>query len=314
MQNKTNEWSTRAVDRRQAINYWNELITEKVIGLDISSDQPSGFGGRLSGVSVDHQQAYLISAEHNQRALHRVSRYSTHPSHEIYILVHMRSGEFLLETPSVESKLKVGDAVLLSATEAFKFSCPTDTSSLVLRFEQTWLKKWLPLADDCVGQYIDGASGWGRTLSSALWNIDPSAFSQSLSPPREVLDQIAGLLNLALVPRTVTKRSDAILHRIFQNLRNRFDDPTLTPAGAAAEIGISKRYLHQLLANAGTTFSQKLLEIRLDYACNLLRNRNTKVLSIAQIAYQCGFRDPGYFARVFKRNLKLSPTEYRRRC
>ena len=312
MQNHSNEWSTHEVDRRQAINYWNQLITEKVIGLDISSDQPAGFGGRLSGVSVDQQQAYLISAEHNQRASHQVSRYSTHPAHEIYILVHMRSGEFMLETPSLQTQLQVGDAVLLSATEAFKFCCPTNTSSLVLRFEQAWLKKWLPLADDCLGQYINGSVGWGRTLSSALWNINPADFTESSNPPREILDQVAGLLNLALVPRNVTKRADAIVHRITHCLRNRFDDPTLAPADVAAEIGISKRYLHQLLANSGTTFSQKVLEIRLDHACKLLQNPNNKVLSIAQIAYQCGFRDPGYFTRVFKKYLHRSPRDYRR--
>ena len=82
----------------------------------------------------------------------------------------------------------------------------------------------------------------------------------------------------------------------------------------AEEIGISKRYLHQLLANAGTTFSQKLVEIRLGHASKLLQNRNNEVLSIAQIAYQCGFKDPGYFTRVFKKSFKISPTEYRRRC
>ena len=312
MQNEAQQWSTRAVDRRQAINYWNELITDKVIGLDISSDHPAGFGGSLSGISVDKQQAYLISAEHNQHAWHHASSYSARNVQQIYILVHMRAGEFVLRTSSKQTKLKKGDAVLLSGTEAFNFCCPENTSSLVLRFEQEWLKKWLPHADDCVGQAINGAHAWGSTLSSALWNIDPDAIADSGDSSQEMLLQVAGLLSLASAPRSRITRNDAVYHRMVECLKHRFHDPHLTPTSLAIEIGISKRYLHQLFASSGTTFSRQLLQIRLERARALLQNPRNGKMSISQIAYHCGFNDPGYFARVFRKYQHVSPSEYRR--
>ncbi|WP_067518068.1 GlxA family transcriptional regulator [Endozoicomonas ascidiicola] len=50
-------------------------------------------------------------------------------------------------------------------------------------------------------------------------------------------------------------------------------------------------------------------QIRLDQARDLLKNTN---LGIAEIAVQAGFSDPDYFARLFKRDYQLTPTEFRR--
>lgn len=312
MQNQAQQWSTRAANRGQAINYWNKLITDKVIGLDINSDHAAGFGGQLSGIAVDKQQAYLISAEHNQRARHNASNYSTRNVQQIYILVHMRAGEFVLNTSSAQTTLKKGDAVLLSGTETFNFRCPGNTSSLVLRFEQEWLKKWLPCADDCVGQAIDGSRAWGSTLSSALWNIDPEVIADCGDSSQEMLHQVAGLLSLASAPAAQTTRSDSVYHRMIDCLKHQFHDPHLTPLSLATEIGISKRYLHQLFASKGSTFSRQLLQIRLERASSMLQNPRNRKMSITQIAYHCGFNDPGYFARVFRKYQHVSPSEYRR--
>jgi two-component system response regulator YesN len=48
----------------------------------------------------------------------------------------------------------------------------------------------------------------------------------------------------------------------------------------------------------------------LEAATKLLKNLR---LNINQIAYAVGYQDPNYFSKVFKRNLGISPLEYRRR-
>lgn len=312
MQISGNEWTTNAVRRRKAIDYWNELLTEKVIGLDVCSDTSDGFQGRIIAQPLARQHAYMISARHNQRAIHRTDTDTC--NEEVYILIHMRSGEFHLSTPTANTHLKMGDSVLLSATETFQFACPEKTSSLVLRFEQAWLKKWLPVADDCIGQHIDGQRGWGQTLSSALWNIEPSKNSDWSKPPAYLADQVAGLLGLALEPKQQTTSSAcALVRRIVATLRNEFEDPLLNPASVAAQLGISKRYLHQLISRENTTFSQLLLGIRISHACKLLDNDAFKKLSISEIAFNCGFVDSGHFSRLFKKVMRMTPTGYRQK-
>lgn len=36
-------------------------------------------------------------------------------------------------------------------------------------------------------------------------------------------------------------------------------------------------------------------------------------VSISEVAYKCGFSDPKYFSRCFKKTMGCSPTEYMKR-
>lgn len=302
------EWTTARVPHTRAIDYWNEVLTENVIELNVRSDVPRGFGGHIAATPLADQAAFLISARHNQHAVHA----GRTPRADHFVLIHMRSGHIDLSTRARSARLNVGDIVLLSAAEAYRFESPARTSSLVLQFGHAWLKRRLPLVDDCIGRRVDGQQGWGRTLSSALWNIEPAASSAARQPPAGVADQVAGLLTLALEPQRATGRGDGLLARIHDVMRHRFDDPALGPGDVAAAVGISKRYLHQLCAGSGATFNQHLFGLRIDHACRLLGNAANDALTITEIAFACGFADASYFSRVFRQRLQLTPSEYRR--
>jgi len=53
-----------------------------------------------------------------------------------------------------------------------------------------------------------------------------------------------------------------------------------------------------------------LNEIRVSYACELLRNGHANV---TEACYQSGFTSPAFFSRVFKRIVGVSPSDYRGR-
>ncbi len=61
--------------------------------------------------------------------------------------------------------------------------------------------------------------------------------------------------------------------------------------------------------NTGRTFSQYLLDMRLRRARELL---STTTLRVYEVAGRCGFNDDKYFIRAFKKELGLTPDEYRR--
>ena len=58
----------------------------------------------------------------------------------------------------------------------------------------------------------------------------------------------------------------------------------------------------------GTTPSQYLIQLRLQYAKQLLLNQN---YTIAQISGLCGYSNPYYFTNAFHRHTGMSPTEFR---
>lgn len=59
----------------------------------------------------------------------------------------------------------------------------------------------------------------------------------------------------------------------------------------------------------GLTLFQHLQYIRIESACTMLRNTS---LSIAEVAYSCGFNTPSGFNRLFLEKMGMTPGEYRK--
>ena len=71
----------------------------------------------------------------------------------------------------------------------------------------------------------------------------------------------------------------------------------------------SPRHFNRLFASAyGTTPMQYLTDIRIRRACALLRESS---LTMSEIAAQCGFGDPNYFSRIFRKKTGAAPSEYK---
>ena len=102
-----------------------------------------------------------------------------------------------------------------------------------------------------------------------------------------------------------------LARRILRRIETVFADPDLSPEGLAAVLGISKRYLQQLLAGSGTSFVQELTATRLDRASDMLSDPRGGGLSVGEIAFRCGFLDPGYFARAFRKRFGRTPSAWR---
>jgi AraC-like DNA-binding protein len=58
--------------------------------------------------------------------------------------------------------------------------------------------------------------------------------------------------------------------------------------------------------------AQLLIDARMQYAARLLTNerRENKSISVADIAFKCGYTDPKYFSRCFKLKYGVAPSDY----
>lgn len=59
----------------------------------------------------------------------------------------------------------------------------------------------------------------------------------------------------------------------------------------------------------GSTPNNLIIEKRMAYAIKLLSDPGT---NISDVAYRCGFSDPKYFTRCFKKATGLAPSDYRK--
>lgn len=80
----------------------------------------------------------------------------------------------------------------------------------------------------------------------------------------------------------------------------------------AEKIGLSVSYFSVIFKQqTGVTFLEYLTDIRIHHACLLLKRSNMKTYDIAQ---KVGYLDQRYFSQVFKKKLKMTPSEYRKKC
>ena len=83
----------------------------------------------------------------------------------------------------------------------------------------------------------------------------------------------------------------------------------ITVADLASRIGVSSRTLdRRFRAATGTSPRNYWQRQRALLAKELLENTN---LTISEIAYRVGYQDAGHFARIFRRELSVAPSEYR---
>jgi AraC-like DNA-binding protein len=88
-------------------------------------------------------------------------------------------------------------------------------------------------------------------------------------------------------------------------------DSGLTLDAVARAQGVSPRYVQMLFEEAGTTFTDFLLECRLEQARNMLRSPRYREWTITGIALETGFGDISYFNRRFKRRYGMTPSDMR---
>ena len=83
----------------------------------------------------------------------------------------------------------------------------------------------------------------------------------------------------------------------------------LSPSLLAAQQGVSLGYLSSIFKKAtDLTISEYVRQKRMEYAAYLLRNTN---LQVQTVALHNGIMDVQYFSKLFKRQIGMTPTEYR---
>ena len=93
-------------------------------------------------------------------------------------------------------------------------------------------------------------------------------------------------------------------------IARRYTDPSLTVRELAAACGVSEAYFRRLFSQIhATNPAAYVASLRLERAKELLGSGQ---LTVTQTAEVCGYGDPAYFSREFRRRTGQSPVEYKK--
>ncbi|MBB3108636.1 two-component system response regulator YesN [Paenibacillus phyllosphaerae] len=100
----------------------------------------------------------------------------------------------------------------------------------------------------------------------------------------------------------------SVLDRAKQYMRERFTEE-LSLEEVADYVHLNAHYFSKVFKQqVGETFIDYLTSLRIDRAKSLIADDQ---LSLKEVCFAAGYRDPNYFSRVFKKVTGVTPTEYR---
>jgi two-component system response regulator YesN len=146
---------------------------------------------------------------------------------------------------------------------------------------------------------------------------------QSREMLRVLTEEIERRGTLAAIESLLAERIDAVfgcleerreggrlVAAIRQVIHRRYAQASLDLAGVAAEVKLSEAHICRLYKEqTGGTIHGYLVEYRLERAKELLGD--PRLPKMTDVAARTGFSDAAYFARVFRKAVGMSPSEYR---
>lgn len=172
------------------------------------------------------------------------------------------------------------------------------------------------------GRYLratsSAASGAGSLAAGYLTSLLREAGRLNANEQAQAAETCLDLLAMALGGAEVSQEGVSrsagrlmLMSRMKAFARGRLSDPDLGPIMIAEAHDISKRYLHALFAETGTTLGAWIRSERLERARARLEDPRLSHLSVTQIALDAGFNDIPHFSRQFKARFGAVPTSLR---
>jgi AraC-like DNA-binding protein len=210
--------------------------------------------------------------------------------------------------------LDQGDACLVLTDEP---GMVTGRGQLGLVFPRAPLVARMKNIADATAVRIPRESDALRLLTSYLSALPEGLALGSPKLQRTVINHIYDLTTLAMCPDRRTDENSlgataaARLELALAYIKTHFDRPGLSVSAVARDQNMSPRYLQRLIETTGSTFSERMHELRLQRAYALLTDTRYRDDRISDIALRAGFSDIAHFNRSFRRRFGDTPRNIR---
>lgn len=308
------QFATDGVPAYRRLALWQDIVCDVYVQLDCKSDLGSAFNGRVTRAPLGEASCTEVSSQ-QQRVYRTRSRIAR--SHEDFFLIALgKHGVGGVAQDGRETVLRPGEFTIYDTTRPYE-----------LRFDDAFTQVILQVPRDMLLRRVAGTEaltaisfGSDRPLQKLahdfVYRLCQSADEIQPEHAVRLSEQAVDLVAMALSERLGTKalpstRRLALLHRLKAHVRTHLADPDLSISEAATALGVSPRYVNDLLSEEGTSFQRFVLTERLaqcqrDLASPILAHRH-----VSEIAFAWGFNDVSHFGRVFRERYGLSPRDFR---
>lgn len=236
-------------------------------------------------------------------------------------LSQLVSGQATLTDVDRTIDLKPDDLLFGPTGVPARLNFTTDFTQLFVKVPDVALSARLVAPLSMPLGHLSGQSGinhvFARMLSALATSLDELSSSQlrpiELSLTEFLLTCLTSHGTSPLIGCEANARQTN-LHSICQTIETMLGDPELEPAKVAKAHGTSLRYLQNLFAESGKTFSNYVRTRRLERCRADLISPVYINMSVTEICFRWGFNGSAHFSRTFKSQYGIPPRDFRRQA
>ncbi|UGT53514.1 AraC family transcriptional regulator [Nocardia asteroides] len=294
---------------RQVLERWESLMCETYIPLAVTPHTSERFGGRIAATEFDG--LLVTSVQAAAQTVRRTPRLIGTATDRYILASIYAGGRGIMHQDGRSAHVEAGSMVFYDSARPYVWEIDEEFDKVVVQVPIAALEavgapvgripSAIALGPDhpaaAVGAYFRGLARVQRT--------DPEVAEELAT---HGVGMMASALSLAAgsLPRG-TGADDLTRARIIAFMRRRFADADLTVDAVAHRFAISRRTLYRLFEGEESP-ARRLLTMRLEHACHLLRDGGMRIEEVAAAA---GFTAERQFYRVFRAEFGMAPGEFR---
>jgi AraC-like DNA-binding protein len=309
------QFNTDGSPSHRRLSLWQDIVCDVFVGLDCKSDLGSAFRGSVTQASLGKAICSEVCSDrqHVYRTPSRIAR-----SDQDFVLIALGNrGDGGVVQDGRETVIHPGEFALYDTTRPYELKFNAAFAQTIFKVPREMLQRRLGGTETLTAMSFGAGVPLERLAYDFIYKLCQSADQIDPNHAAALSEQAVDLLAMALGERLVksslpssTHRS-ALLYRLKAHIRSHLADPDLSLAEAAAALGISPRYVNDLLADEDTSFqryvlAERLAQCRRDLASPVLAHRH-----VSEIAFAWGFNDLSHFGRVFREHFGMSPRDFR---
>lgn len=311
-------FSTAGLPDRERFPAFADGLVRVMLNLQVEQSGPNPFFGQVEAMALGDVTFSVVRSSPADYV--RTTELVRDGHDSLFAVIPSKGALYTTQGENGPMSIPSGALAICDSTQVGGLRLASDTEYFAIEMPRARLASLLPGVRKFGGLHGQAGDAPAALMTAYLKLLrDPAAGIFARPTAKKIIAQhLVDLVALALGAggehqELIEARTSRSARRaaIFQEIERRLSDPGLNAASVATALGISPRYVHLLLDEAGRTFSQYVLDKRLDRIRGRLQDPGEAKAMIADIAYSEGFVDLSYFNRTFRRRFGATPSSVR---
>lgn len=304
------------LDDRARFIHWRDLYSSLYGAADMVQSADLPFSARMNAALFG-----TVAVSRIDMAVDEMSRRSNDLARDdIYFGMNRGPSVATIHQQGREGMLPPGALTLFAVTEPVRLAARKGFSGDVIAIPRSRLLERVPGAEDLIAATLDAETPATRYLFRYVDFLLRLDEPMDAAVAGHIETTLLDLTELVLASECESARLARVrglrgvrLQHILAEIRAGYCNPAFSASAVARKVGMSVSYVQKILYETGATFSERVAELRLNRAREMLSDPRHDRLKVIDIALECGFGDVSYFNRSFRQRFGASPVHFRGR-